>query len=86
MAYAASADPDTMYLHEAMREPDADKFEQAMLREVHDHVAKRHWRIIPRRKVPQGTPVVPPVWAMRRKRRIETQEVYKWKARLNYDG
>ena len=86
VAYAASSDPDTMYLHEAMREPDAAQFEQAMLREVNDHTAKKHWHILPRKKVPQGTPVVPSVWAMRRKRRLDTQEVYRWKARLNYDG
>jgi len=86
LAYAASADPDTMYLHEAMREPDAAQFEEAMLKEVNDHSNKKHWRLLPRKKVPQGTPVVPSVWAMRRKRRIDTQEVYKWKARLNFDG
>jgi hypothetical protein len=26
------------------------------------------------------------VWAMKRKRRVMTQEVYKYKARLNLDG
>ncbi len=26
LAYAASRDPDTMYLHQAMKEPDKDKF------------------------------------------------------------
>ena len=30
--------------------------------------------------------VLPAVWAMRRKRRITTGEVYKWKARLNIHG
>jgi hypothetical protein len=29
---------------------------------------------------------MPSVWAMKRKRRIATREVYKWKARLNVDG
>jgi Reverse transcriptase (RNA-dependent DNA polymerase) len=30
--------------------------------------------------------VLPTVWAMRRKRRLATGEIYKWKARLNVDG
>ena len=36
--------------------------------------------------VPKGHRVLPAVWAMRRKRRISTGKVYKWKARLNIDG
>ena len=36
--------------------------------------------------VPKGTAILPAVWQMRRKRRINTREVYKWKARLNIDG
>jgi hypothetical protein len=30
--------------------------------------------------------VLPTVWAMRRKRRFISREVYKWKARLNEHG
>ena len=37
-------------------------------------------------KVPPGTKVLPAVWAMKRKRRITTREIYKWKARLNVHG
>jgi hypothetical protein len=36
VAYKATSDPDTMYLHEAMKEPDADNFVRAMLKEVMD--------------------------------------------------
>jgi len=36
--------------------------------------------------VPRGATLLPSVWQMRRKRRISTREVYKWKARLNIDG
>ncbi len=36
--------------------------------------------------VPQGTQVLPSAWERRRKRRISTQEVYKWKARLSPHG
>ena len=34
IAFAASSDPDTLYLHKAMREEDWPQFEEAMLKEV----------------------------------------------------
>jgi len=37
-------------------------------------------------EVPAGETVLPAVWAMKRKRRIATREVYKWKSRLNIGG
>jgi hypothetical protein len=37
-------------------------------------------------QIPQGTKVVPLVWSMKHKHRIDTREVYKWKARLNVHG
>jgi len=36
--------------------------------------------------VPANSQIVPSVWAMKWKRRIQTEKVYKWKARLNMDG
>ena len=86
LAYKAVSDPDTMYLHEAMKQPDRDQFLAAMLKEVEDQRKNGHWTVVPRKKVPQGVPVMPSVWSMKRKRRISTREVYKWKARLTLDG
>ena len=86
LAFAASADPDTMYLHEAMKEPDKDQFLKAMEKEVGAHTGGGHWTLLERSKVPRGTKVLPAVWSMKRKRRIATREIYKWKARLNIDG
>jgi hypothetical protein len=57
-----------------------------MKKEVDDHTAKKHWKIIRRDQVPEGIKVLPAVWAMKRKRRIATREIYKWKARLNIGG
>ena len=34
--FKATSDPDTMYLHEAMKQPDADEFRQAMQKEQPD--------------------------------------------------
>ena len=85
-ACAASANPDTMYLHEAIRQPDREQFLQAMNQEVNGQVENKNFSIFPRSSVPEEAPVLPSVWAMKRKRRINTREVYKWKARLNVDG
>jgi hypothetical protein len=85
-AFAATADPDSMYLDQALREPDAKKFIEAMQNEIQAHTDNRQWEIVPRASVPKSIKVLRTVWAMKRKRRIATQEVYKWKARLNVDG
>ncbi|KAL7563107.1 hypothetical protein ACA910_012291 [Epithemia clementina (nom. ined.)] len=86
VAFAATADPDTMYLHEAMREPDRDQFMLAMQKEIHDHESRKHWEVVPKSQVPKGTKIIDMVWSMKRKRRIDTREIYKWKARLNVHG
>ena len=75
-----------MYLHEAMRQPDKDQFLKAMIEEVESQRKNGHWKIIPCNKVPQGDIILPMVWSMKRKRRIATREVYKWKARLTLHG
>jgi hypothetical protein len=33
MIYKATTDPDTMYMHQAMREPDQDEFKKAMIKD-----------------------------------------------------
>ena len=86
IAFVASTNKDVMYVDQAMREPDKPEFEQAMIKEVDTHTQNGNWIIVPRSEVPVGTKVLPAVWAMRRKRRITTGEVYKWKARLNIHG
>ncbi|KAL7575493.1 hypothetical protein ACA910_020079 [Epithemia clementina (nom. ined.)] len=82
----ASADPDIMYWHEAMKEPDKYKFIKAAQQEVLDHTINGLWEVVPRSKVPQGKLISRGVWTMHRKRKIGTQEVYKWKSQLAYDG
>lgn len=86
LAFSATSDPDTMYLHQALREPDREEFIKAMVKEVASQSKNGNWRVIKRKHVPSTAKILPAVWAMKRKRRIQTQEVYKWKARLNLDG
>jgi hypothetical protein len=54
--------------------------------EVMAHHNNHHWKVVSKSAVPLGTKILPCVWAMKRKRRIASREVYKWKARLNSHG
>ena len=86
IAMAASSNPDIMYVDEALRAPDREKFIEAMESEIKSHTDNKHWKIVRRDQIPKQFRVLPAVWAMRRKRRLDTMEVYKWKARLNVHG
>ena len=57
-----------------------------MKKEIDSHIENGNWELIKRQDIPKGQKVLPSVWAMRRKRRLDTQEVYKHKARLNLHG
>jgi hypothetical protein len=83
LAATARGDPDTMYYHQAMKQEDSLQFKQAMQLEIDAHTTNDHWDVIPREEVPKDHKVLDSVWAMKRKRRIMSREVYKWKARLN---
>lgn len=80
---AKSGNPDTMYLHQALKEPNKDKFIPVMQKEVQMHKDKGHWEVVCKDKLPKGTPVLPAVWSMKRKRFPDTDKVYKYKAHLN---
>ena len=51
-AMAASANPDILYFHEAMKAPDKEKFIKAMEEEVRTHSEGKHWIVVPRSSVP----------------------------------
>ena len=86
MAYKATTDPDTMYWHQAMKEPDRDEFVKASIKEVDDQINNGIFSIVPATEVPKGVKPLPAVWQMKRKRDIRSRKVKKWKARLNIDG
>jgi hypothetical protein len=86
IAFSATSDPDTMYWHQAMREPDKAKFPKAAQAEVKSHVDNEHFVLMERSALLKNTKVLSSVWFMKRKRRILSREVYKWKARLNAHG
>jgi hypothetical protein len=52
LAYKASTDPDTMYYHQAMKEPDKQEFQAAMEKECTAHYKEGNYKLIKRSKLP----------------------------------
>ena len=71
-AYKASIDPDTLYLHEAMKAKDWQNFRIAMQKEIDDRMEGENFSVIHKADVPRSATVLPAVWQMRRKRDIKT--------------
>ena len=86
LAFAASDNPDILYWEQAMKAPDRAKFIEAVGTELDGYEKMGNYEPVPLSQVPKGTKLKNMVWSMRRKWRIKTQEVYKWKARLNVHG
>ena len=84
--YKAVADPDVMYLHQAMKEEDKEDFIEAMHKEVKDQKDNGNFIIVRKDQVPRDKTILKSVWQMRRKRDIRTRAIKKYKARLNIDG
>ena len=55
IAFAASADPDIMYYHQAMNEPDHEQFRQSVQKEIQDHEMNQHWEVISKQDIPPNT-------------------------------
>ena len=55
-AFKATTDPDTMYHHEAMREPDKAEFMKAMAKEVKDQMENGNFPIVKKIEVPKDKP------------------------------
>ena len=81
LAFAATTNPDILYAHEAMKAPDWQKFINAMEAEVSQHETRGTFVLVKKEDFLPGRKLIDMVWSMRRKRRINTEEIYKWKAR-----
>ena len=86
MAFATTDNPDILYWDQAMRAHNQDKFIEAVQIVLDGHEKMGNYEPIPLNKVPKCTKLLDMVWSMWRKRRIKTQEVYKWKAQMNVHG
>jgi hypothetical protein len=65
-----------MYHHQAMKQPDKEKFQEAM----------RNYRLVKRSELPEGATLISSVWQMKRKRKPSTGDISKYIARMNIDG
>ena len=86
MAYKASTNPDTMYMHQALKELDKRRFIDAMVKEVQDQMDNNNFIIVHKNQVPKDQIILLAVCQMKRKRDVRTQKVKKYKVRLNIDG
>jgi Reverse transcriptase (RNA-dependent DNA polymerase) len=88
-ALAASiADQDTMYLREAMQQPDKQNFLEAMKKEIDDHTSRGHWRLTKRQEMKDRNYTMNPIaaiWSFKRKR-DPMGTITKYKARLCCHG
>ena len=75
-----------MYLNQALCQPDADKFVEAVITEINGHVDNNHWKLTKRADIGKDVDVLPSMWSMRHKRDITTNEIKKYKARPNLHG
>ncbi len=75
-----------MYLNQGLQQPGAAHFVEAVVQEVNGHVDNNHWWLTKRSEVPSDVEVFPSVWSLWHKRDITTNEIKKYKARLNFHG
>ncbi len=83
IAFLAEMVGGIMYLHQALHQPDAREFIEAVIKEINGHMDNNNWMLIPCTEVPEDTEVVPSVWAMQCKQDFTMGRVRKHKARLN---
>jgi hypothetical protein len=86
IAFHAKMMGDIMYYHQALQQPDAKQFADAVVKELNGHVDNKHWELLKQEDVPEDVQVVPSVWSMWRKHNLTTNKITKHKARLNLHG
>ena len=57
-----------------------------MVKEVNVHVENVHSTLVSIESVPEDTDIIPSVWSMQKKRNLVTNDITKYKARLNVHG
>lgn len=86
IAFAAEMMGDIMYFHQAMNQPDSNRFVDALIKEVNGHVENKSWELVPINNIPEDEELLQSVWAMQQKRNLVTNEITKYKACLNIHG
>ncbi len=61
IAFHAEMMGDIMYYDQALQQPDAKQFANAIVKEVNGHVTNKHWTLVKWKDVPKKAQVVPSV-------------------------
>eukprot|EP00957_Ditylum_brightwellii_P169999 12939230-Ditylum_brightwellii.AAC.1 len=75
IAFAAQHDPDNMYFHQVVKQPNAPQFVEAIVKEINGHIERGYQNLIPIEVLPKGTKILDDVWAMKQKRDIKTRQI-----------
>jgi hypothetical protein len=59
----STSNPDTMYLHKAMKAHNAPEFKKSILNEI-EHIKRNNLEPVLKSDVPKGIVILPTVWAM----------------------
>ncbi len=86
IAFNAEMIGDIMYLQQALKQPDAKEFVQAVIKEVSRHADSNNWTLRKQSKVPEDIQIVPSVWSLQCKRNLTLNKVKSHMARLNLHG
>jgi hypothetical protein len=77
---------DIMYLQQALKQPNAKEFIQAVVKEVNGHMDSNNWMLQKQTNVPEDVQIVPSVWSLQLNHDLTTNKVKSHKARLNLHG
>ena len=86
MSFLAYMQGDTMYLHQSMAQEYSGDFVDAVVKEVNGHVDNSHWKLVSIDSVSEDTDILPSVCSMQKKINLVTNDITKYKARLNVHG
>jgi hypothetical protein len=85
LSFAATKEGnETFYYHQAKQLDDWPLFVKAMVKELHDHTIRRHWKLVPRSTIGNAK-TIKAIWSFKRKRRPDGS-LLKHKARLCAHG
>ena len=85
LAQSSVASNETFNYKEALQQSDKIEFVKAMVHEVDDHETRKHWTLIRRCDLPDGTKTIMAIWSFKRKR-YPDGTLNKHKARLCAHG
>ncbi len=64
IAFHAEMMGDIMYLQQALKQPNAKEFVQAVIKEVNEHVDSNNWTFQKQSNVPEDIQIVLSVWSL----------------------